>query len=245
MGTNHTTMEPTMEIVKRAEIEEIRQEKITKNQFPLVLRRIDEFKGELSGLTKIGAQFTIQHTELVMKTVVEIINKIAVDLFDKDAFPRIIFREKSKAIISITDTEKSFIFNQEKMFSKEIKLLFPNHRLVIDDLDGIINEGPSSKNEIIEIDTLGQGTPAVFFKQFLNSEAKINFTLLSQDLILKYLKINISKLNKKNTYVFFCKRNSFKKSSLDNILVFIVNKKDFLVTSLKSKKILKDITMIF
>lgn len=240
MGTNHTTMK----IINEAENKEIRQQKITNNQFPLVKRRIDEFSNCFYALTKNGAQFIIQNSELALTVAIESVNKIADSLSDETIFPRIVFKKKSKELIS-NYSEKHFIFNQDKMFSKEIKLLFPGYRLVVKDLDGIINEGSSSKNEIKEINTLGQGTLAVFFKQFLDNEAKINFTLLSQNQIFEYLKVNASKLNKKNTYVFFCKRNSFKKSSLDNIIIFVINKKDFIITSLKDKKIYKNIVMVF
>ncbi|HPT08210.1 MAG TPA: hypothetical protein PLE28_00745 [bacterium] len=235
-----------MELIKEAEIKEIRQQKITNNQFPLVKRRIDEFNNCFYGLTKQGAQFTIQNTELALNTAVERINEMANNLFDETIFPRIVFKKKSKELIS-NYSEKHFIFDQDKMFSQELKKLVPGYRLVIEDLDGIINSvNLSSKKEVVQTSTLGHGTVAVFFKQFLKHETKINITLLSQSQIFKYLKTNISKLDKKNTYAFFCQRNSFKKSSLDNIIVFIINKekKEFKVTSLKNKKIYKDIIIV-
>jgi len=242
MGNHHTTME----LIKEAEIKEIRQQKITNNQFPLVLRRIDEFNGCLSNLTKKGAQFTIQNTELAFRVATERINEIANDLFNETIFPRIVFKKRSKELIS-NYSEKHFIFDQEQMFSQELKKLVPGYRLIIEDLDGIINSvNLSSKKEVVQTSTLGHGTIAIFFKQFLENEAKINLTLLSQSLTLKYLKTNISKLDKKNTYVFFCIRNSFKEFSFDNIIVFIINteKKEFKVTSLKNKKIYKDIIIV-
>lgn len=225
MEENHTA-----KIIREAEKSEKLSRKLTENQFPLLIRKFSEFQNLLKTLSEDGGHFFIQRTELAMALAIEAWNQAALD---EKLRPRIIFKDISR--IKAPAAGREYFFSGDS-FSKECKTFFPQHRLVIEDLDGPINSGRTLSLEINETKTSGEETLAIILKQFLEYKNKVDLIWPSQQQIFKVLREKLLKLEAGETYVFFCQRNGFKTCSLDNIIAIVINSKELKITSLRSER---------